>query len=129
MSDLQKLKEIRESLLNQNNRGTQDPLFCLQTKKRDYGYDEMYADLWAWYFDGEYYDEPFDYDQEITDEWEKVYYCERWSTVMVSLTEQGCIDWRDSNKHHLHGESRIYAMSLWRCEEMITIRKHLMGAQ
>ncbi|MEE9312195.1 MAG: hypothetical protein V3V10_07245 [Planctomycetota bacterium] len=120
------LSAISNLLRTQDNRHTQDPLFCLQVKKRDVGYPSDWGNDTVWVYD--YPDEHDDQETEPedTENWTEYGYVDRWSTVMVSFTEQACKDFVESNGHHVHGESRIFAETLWRCDEMIAIRKFIM---
>jgi hypothetical protein len=117
------LSKVTERLNTQDNRVTQDPLFCAQERVKDVGYDRMYAEGTDWINmeSGDYEEtEPHaEGAKEIGYKW-------RWKTVMVSFTEGACKDYLMANGHHHIGETRIYAMSLWRCSEMIAIRKYLM---
>ena len=126
------LLAISERLKTQDNRITQNPMFCVQEEKRDVGYDSSYADNTCWYNKetGEtVYEEP---DSEkgfesTSDEWEEFGYKDRWETVMVAFTEVGCQEYIELNGHNHRGKLRIYAESFNRCPEMIAIREALMA--
>jgi hypothetical protein len=119
------LLDISERLKTQDNRITQNPMFCVQEKKRDVGYDSSYADDKCWY-DHEsgdcVYEEPADLKG-----WKEFGYKDRWETVMVAFTEVGCQQYINLNGHNHRGELRIYAESFNRCPEMIAIREALMS--
>lgn len=120
------LKEIGEHLKTQDNRITQNPMFCVQVKVRDSGYDADYSDTRCWWNPSrmvcQYDDEPKDLKG-----WDGPYgYKDRWETVMVAFTEAGCKEYLRLNGHNHHGEKRIYVESFNRCPEMIAIRDALM---
>ena len=126
----EKLIDISERLRTQDNRCTAEPMFCLQRKIRDSGYDPQYADgktVWINMESGDY--------EEVaphTEGSEEFGYKDRWETIMVAFTEQGLLDYMEANGHNVrygahNGETRIYVDSFRRCEEMIRIRKHLKG--
>lgn len=111
------LAEIAARLRTQDNRCTENPMFCVQTKRRDVVPEGFSYDI-VWVLDGEEVDEGTEGAEE---------YCirERWETVMVAFTEEGCKEYLRQNGHNLT-ESRIYVESFNRCPEMIAIRKWLM---
>jgi hypothetical protein len=123
------LAEIARRLRTQDNQCTSHPMFCLQIKVRDVGYDPKYAGgdtVWIDMESGDY--------QEVEPETagaEEFGYKERWETVMVAFTEKGLEDYMKSDGHNVvrrayKGETRIYIESFHRCDEMISVRKWLM---
>lgn len=119
------LLDISERLKNQDNRITQHPMFCVQEKKRDTGFDTSYCDDKCWWNAHELecvFEEPDDLEG-----WEEFGYKDRWETVMVAFTEGGCKEYINLNGHNHRGELRIYAESFRRCPEMIAIREALMS--
>ena len=122
------MKDIAERLRTQDNRCTADPMFCLQIKVRDIGYDKNYADgntVWLDMQSGDYEEVPPESEGA-----EEFGYKDRWETVMVAFTEQGLLDYMEKDGHNVkrrayHGETRIYVESFRRCDEMIRIRKAL----
>lgn len=119
------LIEIGNRLLTQDNRCTANPMFCVQEKKRDMGYDANYGDDFCWYnFDS---GEVRFTNPGALKGWEKFGYKDRWETVMVAFTEEGCKQYIKLNGHNHRGELRIYADSFNRCPEMIAIREWLMS--
>jgi len=127
MSDL---LDISERLRTQDNRCTAEPMFCLQIKVRDVGYDPQYADgntVWINMESGDY--------EEVepeTEGAEEFGYKDRWETVMVAFTEEGLNDYMRQDGHNVtarahNGETRIYVESFRRCDEMIRIRQFLMS--
>lgn len=130
------LLEISERLRTQDNRIMESPMFCVQIKVRDVGYDSAYATSTCWrdsandetiYDDDEGFKEAPD-----GDEWEEFGYVDRWETVMVAFTEKGCEEYLNLNGHNdkrnAHkGEVRIYVESFNRCPEMIAIRDYIMS--
>lgn len=124
------LLEIKERLKTQDNLCTADPMFCVQVKRRDVGYDYRYGDNRCWH-DSTNHDTIFDDDPNFKkpegDEWEEFGYVDRWETVMVSFTRVGCEEYINLNGHNHRGEKRIYVESFRRCPEMIAIREFLMN--
>lgn len=124
------LKKIGERLRTQDNRMTQNPMFCVQIKVRDIGYDSAYSQNSCWWDSANeecVYKEP-----KNLDGWEEFGYVDRWETVMVSFTEEGCKEYLELDGHNVRrkafgGEVRIYVESFNRCPEMITIREAIMA--
>jgi hypothetical protein len=125
------LLEIGERLRTQDNRITEHPMFCVQIKVRDTGYDPDYAEGKCWWNAERLevvYDEEPGGDPE---DWLESGYKDRWETVMVAFTEEGCKEYLELNGHNdrrraYKGEVRIYAESFRRCPEMIAIREALL---
>lgn len=126
------LLAIGERLRTQDNRCTMNPMFCVQIKIRDVGYDADYSDNPCWYRNTGG-DPEVVYDKEPDgDDWEMFGYKDRWETRMVSFTEKGCEEYLELNGHNdrriaHNGEVRIYVESFNRCPEMIAIREALMA--
>lgn len=126
----QYLSSIGERLITQDNRMTQNPMFCVQIKVRDTGLDTAYSDHICWVStdgDGEVvYKEP-----KNLNDWTETGCRDRWETVMVAFTEAGCQEYLELDGHNCRsraqdGEVRIYVESFNRCPEMIAIREALM---
>ena len=126
------IDDISKRLREQDNRCTSNPMFCLQIKIRDTGYDPQYADgdtVWIDMQSGDY--------EEVepnTEGAEEFGYKDRWETVMVAFTEQGIEDYMRQDGHNVkrmayNGETRIYVESFNRCDEMVAVRKLLMERQ
>ena len=125
------LLAISDQLHNQDNRCTRNPMFCVQRKRRDVGYDAGFAARFCWRDsanDETIYDDDPDFKEPEGDEWDKFGYVDRWETVMVAFTEAGCQDYLRQNGHNL-GETRIYVESFNRCPEMIAIRDYLLACR
>lgn len=127
---------ISVQLNTQDNRITQNPMFCVQIKRRDVGYDSAYAANKCWHDSaGEetiYDDDPDFKNKPEGDEWDEFGYVDRWETVMVAFTEKGCEEYLRLNGHNdrrqaHNGEVRIYVESFNRCPEMILIREMIKG--
>lgn len=139
MNDL--LKSIGEQLRTQDNRITQNPMFCVQIKRRDVGYDSAWSDDKCWRDSANdetiYSDDPgLTHDKiemlQSSDQWDEFGYVDRWETVMVAFTEAGCKEYLRLNGHNdrsraHNGEVRIYVESFNRCPEMIAIREFLIS--
>jgi hypothetical protein len=129
-------KEISERLKTQDNRCTMNPMFCVQMKVRDVGYDAAYSDKICWHDSAN--DETI-FDDEIAtlgrpdgSVWDEFGYVDRWETVMVAFTEKGCEEYLRLDGHNVrslahNGEVRIYVQSFNRCPEMIEIRETLLA--
>jgi hypothetical protein len=114
------LQLIGERLRTQDNRITQNPMFCVQQKRRIYGLDPRWTDNTVWYRNGEMVEDGTEENAE------RVGYLDYWETVMVAFTEGGCNEYLRQNGHNLK-EPRIYVESFNRCPEMIAIRDFLMS--
>ena len=132
----EKLKELGKEILTQDNRITDAPLFIVQQKKVDWGYDHSYSEDYKWINSMEDYIEAEDDKAEELDsledrlestgDWEKVHYCERWEFVTACFTEKGCKDYLAINGHNL-SETRIYADSSYRNNEYRMVRDFLIS--
>lgn len=114
-----RLQEIAARLRTQDNRITENPMFCVQQKRRVTGLHRDYSDNTVWILDGEKVDPETEGAREygIQDHWE---------TVMTAFTEDGCKEYLRLNGHNLR-EPRIYVESFNRCPEMIAIREWLLA--
>ena len=130
------LPEISERLRTQDNRATADPMFCVQIKVRDCGYDATWVDNLCWRDDT--LDEETRYDDDpgfvepMDLKWERTGYVDRWETVMVAFTERGAREYLELDGHNVRarafrGEVQIYAESFRRCPEMLAIRTALLA--
>lgn len=102
-------QEIAREINTQDNRITNEPLFCVFEKERIYGIDPRFSD-------GDGY--------EMDDEGEKVHYIERDKFVNAHFTEKAAKHHIRINGHNLN-QPFIFVTSLWRCPEMIAIRHAL----
>ena len=123
------LLDISKRLNTQDNRSTTEPMFCLQIKVRDVGYDAAYAGETVWINT-----ESGDYEETEPNApgAQEFGYVDRWETVMVAFTEQGIADYMDKDGHNVkrrayRGETRVYVESFMRCDEMVRIRHALMS--
>lgn len=129
-----KLIEIGNNIVTQDNRITDAPLFAVERLRKDYGYDPKYADEYVWLDTENEHDEASELMAERLDaldkgyrtwkDWEKIYYKERWEFVMACFTEQGCKDYLERDGHNL-GKTRIYAYGSYRNEEYRLVREYL----
>ena len=130
------LQKIAEHLRTQDNRATQNPMFCVQIKRRDVGYDTNFTSHCCWH-DSANDETIYDDDKGFMsppkgDNWDEFGYVDRWETVMVAFTEAGCeeylrIDGHNCKQRAHNGEVRIYVESFNRCPEMIAIRDLLIN--
>lgn len=116
------LLAIGERLRTQDNRCTQNPMFCVQEKRREYGLDPRWTDNHVWVDTS---GDDFDVSATAKEGYERTGYKDSWHTVMVAFTEAGCKEYLLQNGHNLH-EPRIYVESFNRCPEMLAIREWLM---
>jgi hypothetical protein len=125
---INKMIDIGRLINTQDNRCTSEPMFCVQGRRRIYGFDTQWTDDIAWIdtSDGAYEVEKPDDEQE-TDTIIKTGYIDVWETLMVAFTEEACKEHLELNGHNYGGykEVRIYVESFRRCPEMIAIRKFL----
>lgn len=121
--DFTTLRDIAKRLREQDNRSTAEPMFCVQEKHRDRGYDPAYSadTIWINMQSGDYEEVPPE-----TPGAEEFGYQDRWETVMTCFTEEGCKEYLERNGHNLK-ETRIYVESFHRCPEMIRIRHALLA--
>jgi hypothetical protein len=130
------LIDISKRLKTQDNRCTADPMFCVQILVRDVGYDAAWSDTRCW-LDSANEHEIYDDDPDFKgapegDEWDMTSYRDRWETVMVAFTEEGCKQYLELDGHNVRrrafrGEVRIYVESFRRCHEMIDLRNSLLA--
>jgi len=136
LKNIEKLKQIGKLINTQNNRITDQPMFIVQKKVIDYGYDSEFCDDYKWINQdsGDYEEADEDKSKELeeiddlcgdTEPFEKVYYKERWEFVTACFTERGCKDYISRNGHNLK-EPRIYAEGSRRNKEYQTVRNALM---
>ena len=137
---LDALSVIGELIRTQDNRITDAPIFIVQQRRREWGYDSAYCDDYKWLEteSGDYCEADAEQVElleekenelfESTDPWEKRYYKDHWDFVTACFTEQGCKDYIARNGHNLK-EPRIYADGSYRNEEWRTVRKALMDVQ
>jgi hypothetical protein len=126
------LLEISKNLRTQDNRITNDPMFCVQVRERVYGFDSDHADhMCEVDADGNEIEDAskdaadYEHDESgIT----TTGYRDFWKTVMVCFTEAGCQEHLRQNQHNYghYEETRIYVESFYRNPEMIAIRNYLM---
>jgi hypothetical protein len=117
------LMDIARRLRDQDNRCTHEPMFCVQQKRREVGFDPAYSSetVWINMQSGDYEEVPPE-----TPDAQEFGYKDYWETVMVCFTLSGCQDYLKANGHNLK-ETRIYVESFSRCDEMIRIRHALLA--
>lgn len=130
------LKALQHELKTQDNAITADPLFCVYQIRRIGGLDPDYSDNYEWYNS---------VDCEVADEkkakaleryskkflgaepknWRKVYYRDMRQFVTACLTRKGAEEFIRVNGHNMR-EPFIYVESMWRNEEMKSLRNALL---
>jgi hypothetical protein len=126
---ISQLASIGYQLRTQDNRITQNPMFCVQEKRRFVGLDSAYSENRCWHDSANQitvYDDDEDFKEPEGNEWDEFGYIDQWFTVMVAFTEAGCEEYLRLNGHNLK-EPRIYVESFNRCPEMIAIRDALIS--
>lgn len=126
--------EIGIELVSQDNRATSDPIFCIQTLECDAGFPVGWSDNKCWYdtcCSEWHYDSEPEFDDGEDHDLEEYTYQTRWVTKMVAFTEEGCRRYIRANGHNLRagsylGRIRVFVETLYRCQEMIDIRKFLI---
>lgn len=114
----QELAEVGERIRTQDNRITDNPMFCVQQKVRIHGLDKHWTDEHTeWILDGQQVEPETEGAKEFG-------YRDIWETVMVAFTEGGCKEYLRQNGHNLRAP-RIYVESFNRCPEMVAIRQWL----
>jgi len=131
------MQQIGELIRTQDNRITDCPMFIVQERKRDYGYDVDYCDDYVWLDTTCDYVEATEEEREelevqedtgdVPDNWQKTGFKDRWDFVTACFTEQGCKDFIACDGHN-HGELRIYAAGTHRNAEFRAVRDFLKTA-
>lgn len=138
------LLAIGEKLRSQDNRCTANPMFCVQVCERIGPIDPNYGTGQRMYHN---HDECETYypDRPDPEEWQRLKtlddngelpenvsmgdYMEKWFTVQVCFTEEGCkrhLELNGHNYRHYYG-TRIYVESFNRNPEMLEIREALLA--
>ena len=132
------MHRIGELIRTQDNRCTDAPMFVVQERRREYGYDQDRADEYAWIDTESDYCEATaeeravldrqDDEGDVPSRWEKVWYKDRWEFITACFTEQGCKDFIAADGHN-HGELRIYAYGSYRNAEFRAVRDFLKNGK
>ncbi len=136
---MRNLKEIRESIINQDNRITDQPIFVVEKSVMiitdpDYGYDHS---EWINTESGDYEKASETRSRRLdallegwreTGDWKKFYLKETWEFVTACFSEKGCKDYIKINGHNI-GKSRIYAYGSYRNHEYQAVRNALIGKE
>ena len=121
------LKNIAKEISTQDNRITENPLFCVFQKERIYGLTDDYSDTWEWCnSDSQCSCEPDEQCEGSHDGCEQCYYVERDRFINAHFTEKSANHYIKIDGHNLT-KPFTYVTSLWRCYEMIDIRNFLMS--
>jgi len=115
MSDYEQLDAIRETLHTQDNRGSSDPIWHVQERKRDYGIATSHTDIFVWIApDGE---EACGAEHEEleraheegkdNDPWERIGVVYRWEHVETFFTESAANVFMEAQRHN-YGPLRTY---------------------
>jgi hypothetical protein len=138
------LATIRRFLLAQDNAGTSHPVFVVQRRVREYGYDDDYhestacwvnsdeqitltaqeqSDETTWTFERL---EQLSTELDVPEGWNRTHYVDRWEYVQPFFTRQGADDYIASERHNL-GLARVVVESAHRNPEWQAIRALLMA--
>ena len=127
--------ELRDRLNRQDNAATADPLFIVQQRVREYGYDPYWASDFAWIREGDELDEEEAAVCEAThaetgadkiNEADRTGYQDRFVFVTACLTRQAAEDYIEHMRHRLC-DPRVYVETAYRNHELLRLRKWLMG--
>ena len=132
----EELADLAHQLRTQDNRMTAEPLFLVMRKRRIYGLDLGFCDQSTWlHVDG--YEEADLSDLGITEEQaredemlEEVGYMDIDEFVTAHFTMRAAEQYIRNNGHR-HSKAPgtelfVYVDSMYRCPEMIKIRKHFL---
>lgn len=137
---LKPLADMGAKMAAQDNRHTAEPIFVVQRRVRDWGYEQGWADDFCW-VDAEECDDISDPDRiaaieqivategEPPDGVRRVGYRDRWEFVQPFFTEAAARRYLEDNRHNLEGPEppRIYVESAWRNCEWKAIRRIAMS--
>lgn len=125
------LAQMAQQLKTQDNAITLEPIFVVEQKQRDYGYDPEYAEQTG-YHDKEDPEKPVFTDVEYQahlaiggEELEEIGWKDRWEFVQPFLTRLGAESYIQANQHNLR-ETRIFVHSAFRNFEWQAIREMLL---
>jgi hypothetical protein len=126
------LLQIGQRLRSQDNRMNKSPIFQVRGKRRILGMDSAYCEDFEWIDTTNDFMivEPPEDEDNPPDGIEKLYYIIVEEVLAVSFSEEGCkehIGLNRNNYKQSYDEVFIYADSIWRCPEMLAIRKFLMS--
>lgn len=129
------LPETAEWLKTQDNRATAVPIFAVQERVRDYGYDTTWGGASVW-IDGANDNVEADAEEarildaqevlgEVPEEWTRVGYVDRWEFVQPFFTEAAANAYIEANRHNLT-DPRTYVYSGHRNPEWREVRDLLL---
>ena len=124
MSDDTFAAQLRQELQAQDNLMTAEPLYVVYQKQRIYGLDPEHAQHFVWLSP-----DKGDGRSETTEDSPGAEYVgcldvDRF--VTACLTRKAALEFIQGNSHRLNGPY-VFVESLHRNDEMIAVRKHLMG--
>ncbi len=139
---LRRLEHTHALLLSQDNRSTAHPIYVVERRVRDFGYEPEYSEEQAWVcaedeltvtkdsdpeLFAKFQDGIFDGEHEGDEgRWETVGYKDRWEFVQPFLTREAAETYRKNEAHNL-GEARVFVASGHRNPEWAWLRD-LLGA-
>jgi hypothetical protein len=143
------IQEIAQDMSTQDNDGTAEPMFVVQTRKRIFGMESDYGTAYAWISDD---DEPTEAcaetvaklealfkescddtitipdadDPESETTYERIWYVDEWEFVTCCFTRTAAEEFVARNGHRFASELRVWTDSFHRNPEMIAVRDHLL---
>lgn len=139
----QQIVDMGNEMITQNNRGTQYPMFVIQTQRERVGVED-YEEIDHYEYKicdkhddfDEYDGETTAHENEVNDEIKDCYKCEKLpihvyyedTTHMtgVFFTEKAAQQHIDENHYH-YMKPRIYGIGSWRNPEMITVQQQIIS--
>lgn len=140
LTSIEGLVATGRAMATQDGQCTRDPIYLVQKKERLYGFDTNYSagsgDVVWLDDDGEEvgaeehkalesaYDESLG---EEPDRRTRTGYADRWEFVTCCFTDAAARAFIEANKHRHTGEMRVFVDTLYRNDEMMAVREHLLA--
>lgn len=135
---MNEIDRMKNDIVYQDNRCTEDPIFLAQKEVREYGIDPDYDYSGYIWYDLNGGVESSDEDVALLEagagplsdrfRHEKRYYRNRWETITPFFTEKAADHFLKLNHYHW-GKTRVYVDSAWRNNEWQAIREMLINGE